>query len=289
MNHAITIFCMLFVVTACSQQLSVPQSPITAKDCLSTQEVTYEPGWEGQKTRKITPCEILARSTTNIDELAILMNTQDIPTLSSITQNSNAPENLLTQIYLRKDIPPEWINIIHYHLSANNHTSSEILQELGKFDINDKYERLDILQNVAMNPNTPQKTLHQLSEHKNYNVIGVLARNSKISPDIIESLMDFDEDAFDAQVTVHSGIAKNPSTPKHVLLRLLYEKGDTTAISNFGANILRIEQEVLNARDYFNEHYPNDPSFVASDGRKMITSYAALLYQLEEQKKLSLK
>lgn len=249
------------------------------RDCLVKQEETYKPGWEGAPTRVINNCEILAGTTNNLTAINILVETEDFPTLASLSNNPNAPLEILSKIYYKKNISENWQDAIKSGLSNNINTASDILAELGQFDEKDHYQDLIILMGIAKNPNTPIATLKALSLHKNSHVLIKLARNSKTPKDVLIYLSQDLRDVsfpYQGEEDINIELARNPNTPKDILIKFLKEKGNTSVILNFEDNIVRIENEILELEDYYMVHFPVQ----VGDSPSWNGNYHALLQQL---------
>ncbi len=229
--------------------------------CLGAQEAAFKTGMPKVvlTTTRLPPppseCEFFAEKTCNLTAINILVETKDFPTLAALSRNQNAPTEILTKIYQRKDISGEQKYYVKIGLGGNVHTSPSILAELGKFNVKEVYDNSAILREVAANPSTPPDTLRKLSKHRHAPVLMGLVFNHKTPEDVFIYLaQDLEEVHFPymGEHEIHTFLAENPSVPKEVLMKFLNEKCNTFIVLNFDDNVVRIEDEILDRE--------NDPS-----------------------------
>lgn len=249
--------------------------PPNLQECLKKQEEIYKPGFEGEPTRVANKCEEFAESTKDLNAIQILTDTRDFPTLVAIARNPNAETLILAKIYERDDLTEQWINPLHSGLARNTNTSGQILGQLAESPGTPVW----ILEDIAGNASTPVNTLRMIAKSKNSNVLRKLASNSKTPPDILIFLANDLKSVsfpFQGEEDINIELARNPSTPKEILVKFLKEKGNTSVVDNFEDNITRVEREILELEDFYKSAFENGQS-----------KYYALVYNLAKNPQTS--
>jgi len=243
-------------------QTLLPQNPNmdNLKACLEKQEIIRpsclcDPGSVCDCAERLANgCELFAYNTSNASAIAFLSDSKDLFVLAALAANPNTSPQILAKIYDRNTNEPEGkeYSMFQMHdnimagIADNRNTPPQILSMLGIFNASQIYEKTHILGHVAGNPSTPIETLRSLSRHGHWSVLNELATNPNLPVDVMEYLSGnpdgieypFNQDARD---NMHAELARNPSTPREILLKFLQNNESL----DFWGNIVKIEGEIL--------------------------------------------
>ena len=149
---------------------------------------------------------MLARTSTDLEELAQLANDENKWVRQFVAQNQNTSANALAQLATDED----WE--VRYHVAGNPNTSADVLAQLA----NDKV--YDVIRRVAKNSNTSADALAQLANDEDEVIRRCVAHNPSTPAKTLAQL------ANDADEDVRWWVTQNPNTPADVRAQLAHDE-----------------------------------------------------------------